>query len=52
MKCYRHYFGDALTILKGRLVNLKMIFGIVINPDGTLKKFKARLAARGDVTPT
>ena len=41
-------FGDALTIPKGRLVNSKIISDIVYNPDGTFKKFKARLVARSD----
>jgi hypothetical protein len=48
MECYRHYFSDTLTIPKGRLVNSKTIFDILYNPDGTFKKFKARLVARGD----
>ena len=33
MGCYRHYFGDALTIHKGRLINSKIIFDIVYNSD-------------------
>ena len=41
-------FGDALTIPKGRLVNSKIISDIVYNPDGTFKRFKARLVTRGD----
>ena len=48
IKCYRHYFGDAITIPKGRRINLKIIFDIVYIPDGTFKKFKARLVACGD----
>ena len=48
MEFYRHYFGDAITVPKGRLINSKIIFDIVYNPDGTFKKFKARLVARGD----
>jgi hypothetical protein len=44
----KHYFGDAINISKGRLINSKIIFDIVYNPDGTFKKFKARLVARGD----
>ena len=39
MECYRHFFGDAITIPKGRLINSKIIFDIVYNPDGTFKKF-------------
>ena len=48
MNCYRHYFGNAINIPKGRLISSKIIFDIVYNPDGTFKKFKARLVARGD----
>jgi len=48
MDFYRHYFGDTINIPKGRLINSKIIFDIVYNPDGTFKKFKARLVARGD----
>jgi len=48
MECYRHYFGDALTIPKGRLINSKIICDIIYNPDRTFKKFKTRLVARGD----
>ena len=48
MESYRHYFGDVLTIAKGRLVNFKIIIDIVYSSDGTFKKFKARLVTRGD----
>ena len=40
MDCYRHYFGDASNIPKGRLINSKIIFDIVYNPDGTFKSLK------------
>jgi len=48
MGCYRHYFGVAINIQKGRLINSKIIFDIVYNPDWTFKKFIVRLVARGD----
>jgi len=48
MDCYRHNFGDAINIPKDRLINSKIIFDSVYNPDGTFKKFKARLVASGD----
>jgi hypothetical protein len=48
MECHRHFFGDALTIPKGRLVNSRIVFDIVYNSDGTFKKFKALLVARDD----
>ena len=31
MEYYRHYFGDSLTIPKGRIINSKIIFDIVYN---------------------
>ena len=39
---------DAITIPKGRRINFKLNFDIFYNPDGTFKKFKACLVARGD----
>jgi hypothetical protein len=39
---------DIKDIPKGALLSSKAIFSIVYNPDGTFKKFKARLVARGD----
>ena len=48
MDCYRYYFGDTISIPKGRIIDLKIIFDIVNNPNGTFKKFKTLLVARGD----
>ena len=36
-------------IPKGRLISSKAISSIVYNPDGTFKKYKARLVVRGDL---
>jgi len=49
MKTFRKYIGDPKEIPKGLLLSSKAIFSIVFNPDGTFKKFKARLVARGDM---
>ena len=49
MKTFKKYFGDVKDIPKGALLSSKAIFSIVFNPDGTFKKFKARLVARGDM---
>ena len=43
------FLGTAKDIPKGRLISSKAIFSIVYNPDGTFKKYKARLVARGDM---
>jgi len=43
MECYRHYVGNQLAILKGRLINSKTIFDITFNSNGTFKKFKVCL---------
>ena len=48
MKTFTEFFGDPKSIPKGSLLSSKAIFTIVYNPDGTFKKFKARLVARGD----
>ena len=48
MSTWRKFFGDASDIPKGLLLSSKVVFSIVYNPDGTFKKFKARLVARGD----
>ena len=40
IQCYRHYFGDQLAIPKGRRMNSKILYGIVFNPDRTLKELK------------
>ena len=48
METFRHFFGDVKSIPKGRLINSKVVFDMVYNPDGSFKKFKARLVARGD----
>ena len=41
-------YGDVSDIPKGLLLSSKVVFSIVYNPDGTFKKFKARLVARGE----
>ena len=43
------FIGTAKDIPKGRLISSKAIFSIVYNPDGTFKKYKTRLVARGDM---
>ena len=43
------FLGKETDIPKGRLIYSKAIFSIVYNPDGTFKKYKARLVARGDI---
>jgi hypothetical protein len=48
MSTFKEFTGDPTTIPKGKLIHSKIIFDIVYNPDGTFKKFKARLVARGD----
>jgi len=48
MSTFKEFTGDPATIPKGKLINSKIIFDIVYNPDGSFKKFKARLVARGD----
>ena len=40
---------NIFDFLKGSVVSSKAIFSIVFNPDGSIKKFKARLFARGDM---
>ena len=49
MKTFTEYIGDPKEITKGSLLSSKAIFNMVYNPDGTFKKFKARLVARGDM---
>ena len=49
MKTFITYFGKPSDIPKGLLLSSKAIFSIIYNPDGTFKKFKARLEARGDM---
>ena len=49
MKTFIEYLGNPSDIPKGSLLSAKAIFSIVFNPDGTFKKFKARLVARGDM---
>ena len=49
MKTFVEFFGDPADIPKGSLLSSKAIFTIVFNPDGSFKKFKARLVARGDM---
>ena len=48
MSTFKEFLGDPASIPKGKLIHSKIIFDIVYNPDGTFKKFKARLVARGD----
>ena len=48
METFVEFLGDPKSIPKGSLLSSKAIFSIVYNPDGTFKKFKARLVARGD----
>jgi hypothetical protein len=48
MKTFEEFLGNPADIPKGSLLASKAIFSIVYNPDGTFKKFKARLVARGD----
>ena len=48
MSTWKAFGDDPKTIPLGRLIGSKVIFDIVYNPDGTFKKFKARLVARGD----
>ena len=43
------FLGKEKDIPKGRLIFSKAIFSIVYNPDGTFKKYKARLVARDDM---
>ena len=43
------FLGQEKDIPKGRLISSKAIFSIVYNPDGSFKKYKARLVARGDM---
>ena len=52
MASWKAYFGDVKDIPKGLLLSSKVVFSIVYNPDGTFKKFKARLVARGDQLKT
>ena len=49
MNTWKEFTGDPKTIPKGRLISSRAIFSIIYNPDGTFKKFKARLVARGDM---
>ena len=49
MKTFIEFLGKPEDIPKGSLLSSKAIFSIVYNADGTFKKFKARLVARGDM---
>ena len=42
------YLDNINLIPKGSLLSSKVIFNVVYNPDGTSKKFKSRIVARGD----
>ena len=48
MNTFIPYLDNINLIPKGSLLSSKAIFNIVYNLDGTFKKFKARLVARGD----
>jgi hypothetical protein len=48
MSTWKDFSGDLKSIPPGRLIGSKILFDIVYNPDGTFKKFKARIVARGD----
>ena len=52
MNTFITYLDNINLIPKGSLLSSKAIFNIVYNPDGTFKKFKARLVARGDQLKT
>ena len=49
MKMFVEFLGKPADIPKGSLLSSKAIISIVYNPDGSFKKFKARLVARGDI---
>jgi hypothetical protein len=49
MNTFTEYLGDPKEIAKGSLLSSKAIFTMVYNPDGSFKKYKARLVARGDM---
>ena len=40
---------DFSTIPKSKIVPSQLVFDIRKNPDGTIKKYKCRLVARGDL---
>ena len=48
-KTFIEFLGNPADFPKGSLLSSKTIFYIVYNPDGSFKKFKARLVARGDM---
>ena len=48
MSTWKFFSGDLKSIPPSRLIGSKVILDIVYNPDGTFKKFKARIVARGD----
>ena len=49
MQTFIEYIDKPSDIPKGSLLSSKPIFSIVYNPDGSLKKFKACLIARGNM---
>ena len=49
MQTFIEFIGKPSDIPKGSLLSSKAVFSIVYNPDGSFKKFKARLVARGDM---
>ena len=46
---WKEFLGREKDTPKGLLISSKAIFSIVYNPDGSFKKYKARLVARGDM---
>ena len=42
---------ETKLIPKDRIIDSKLVFDIRYNPDGSIKKFKCRLVARGDKQP-
>ena len=48
MNTFSPYLDNINLIPRGSLLSSKAIFNVVYNPDGTFKKLKARLVARGD----
>ena len=52
MGTFEAYLGPLSDIDPGALLSSKAIFELVYNPDGTFKKFKCRIVARGDMLKT
>ena len=49
MSSWKDFLDDIKSIPSGRHIGSKVIFDIVYNPDGTFKKFKARML-RGETS--